>query len=287
VTSELKSLKVSELIMWEGCVRRHAYVDQLSATVSAGFTGLGLTPTAFLAAADQVGGLRKVRRLAEDCAVALHLDTVTDWAPVRIPRGADAALVERFDHSTGDCLRLVEELGLRSVLAVAVFEIGEVPLDRLVEGFAELCDRCADMAVPVLLEFMPFWGVPDLNSAWAIVQATGRSNAGIMLDTWHFAHSGRDMELLSAIDSTVPIHLQLADGTMAGAGTDLLQATLHTRRAPGDGELGVRDIADLVAQRGLAVSAGPEVFSDELDELTPGEIAAVLGPATRSVLRQN
>ncbi|MFS0734473.1 TIM barrel protein [Microbacterium jepli] len=273
---------VTELVMWEGSVRSLSYALQLEATVEAGFGGLALTPSAFRSAM-VLHGAEGVRRLAAEYGIRLHLDTVTGWAPIRVPSGADEALLTRFNFSVNDCLKLVDALNLQSILAVAVFDHDSVPFDDLVRGFAELCDRAAERQVPVNLEFMPFWGVPDLAAAWAIVQAADRG-AGIMVDTWHFAHSGADLDLLRSIPAEVPIHLQLADGVLAKPGTDLIEATLHTRRPPGLGELGVRAVVDAVTSRPPAITAGPEVFSDELDNADPVDIGRILGSSTRKVL---
>lgn len=275
---------VSESILWEGSVRTYSFIDQLVAARSGGFAGLALTPSAFFNAGHQTpGGLVGVRNAAEKAGLALHLDTVTGWAPIRVPTGADAALTARFDHTLDTCIELTEALGIRSILAVAVFDHDGVPLPELVAGFGELCDIALQLDAKVNLEFMPLWGVPDLAAALAIVSAADRPNSGLMLDTWHFAHSGRDVGLLCAV-SEWPVHLQLADGLMTPDGTDLIEATLHTRELPGLGALRIKEVVDVVASLQVPFTAGPEVFSDRLDEMAPQEAGNALGNATRSVL---
>lgn len=269
--------------MWEGSVRTLPFEQQLEATAEAGFGALALTPDAFRRAI-AVHGLRGVRDKADAVSLDLHLDTVTGWAPIRVPTGADEELRRRFDYSVEDCLALVDALELRTILAVAVFDHDAVPHDVLVSGFGDLCDRGAERGVAVNLEFMPFWGVPDLAAAWSIVRDAGRANSGIMIDTWHFAHSGADLDLVGAIPAGVPIHLQLSDGVLTPEGADVVAATLHTRRPPGHGDLGIRAVVDLVVTRPPAVTAGPEVFSDDLDHCDPVDLGRILGSSTRSIL---
>lgn len=272
-----------ELVMWEGSVRKLAYAQQVEASAVAGFTGLALTPAAFRTAITDYG-IAGTRSLAEQAGLSLHLDTVTGWAPIRVPSGATSAQKARFDVSVSECLELVDALTLRSILAVAVFDHGAVDQDDLVRGFGALWDRAAEREVPVNLEFMPFWGVPDLAAAWTIVERANRPGAGIMLDTWHFAHSNPDLDLLARIPETVPIHLQLADGSLAAPGADLIDATMHTRQPPGTGSLQIQDVVNIVTRRAPAITAGPEVFSDELDGLDAHTIGEILGTTTRSVL---
>lgn len=278
------STPVTELILWEGSVRSHTFADQVNAAHAGGFTGLALTPSAYYAAAEQTaGGLMGVRDTAQAAGLSLHLDTATGWAPIRVPTGADRALTERFDHSLEACLELTTVLGLKSILAVAVFDHDAVPFLELGDGFGELCDLAAPLGTQVNLEFMPFWGVPDLAAALAIVEAADRPNSGLMLDTWHFAHSGRDTGLLRAV-ADWPVHLQLADGVQAPEGADLIEATLHTRDLPGEGSLRIREVVDIVLERGIPITAGPEVFSDRLDEMLVVDAGEALGKTTRAVL---
>ncbi|MDJ0396728.1 TIM barrel protein [Rhodococcus sp. G-MC3] len=273
----------TELIMWEGSVRTFSYREQLETTAEAGFDSLALTPAAYRVAISDLGATG-VRRLASEVGLDLHLDTVTGWAPIRVPTGADDNLIARFDFSVDDCLQLVDSLDLRSILAVAVFDHDAVPHDTLVRGFGELCDAALIREIPVNLEFMPFWGVPDLAAAWDIVDRAQRPNSGLMLDTWHFAHSGSDLDLLAGIPDDITVNVQLADGFPAPAGADLVDLTLHKRQLPGHGTLDLGSVLTVVRNRGSLGSAGPEIFSDDLDAMRPTDAGRALGTSVRQVL---
>ena len=186
--------------------------------------------------------------------------------------------------SVDECLELVDSLDLRSLLAVGVFDHDAIPQDTLVRGFGELCDAALVREIPVNLEFMPFWGVPDLAAAWHILDRAQKPNSGLMLDTWHFAHSGCDLDLLAQIPQDVTVNLQLADGFPASPEADLIELTLHERQLPGEGTLDLESVLNAVHGRGSVGTAGPEVFSDELDTMAAPEAGRALGTSTRRVL---
>ena len=211
--------------------------------------------------------------MASDEGIALrHLDTLTDWAPMRVPSEIDAGLRSRFDVSADECFAICEALGLETILAVAGYDKGAIPFDILVDGFGRLCDRAAQNGLWVDLEFMPFWGLPDLATAWAIVSAAQRKNAGIMVDTWHFSKGNPDFALLKALPGECLVSVQVADGMQALHGATLFEDTVRFRKFPGEGELPIAQILAILHEKGHLRRIGPEVFSDEADALPP-EIA--------------
>jgi sugar phosphate isomerase/epimerase len=51
-------------------------------------------------------------------------------------------------------------------------------LAQAADGFATLCERARTHDIKVSLEFLPWYAVPDLATAWRIVQAAGADNGG-------------------------------------------------------------------------------------------------------------
>jgi hypothetical protein len=116
-----------------------------------------------------------MKAMAADAGAPLrYLDSLTDWAPIRVPAECSPELRARFDVSTDHSFRMCEKLGLTSILAVAGYDKGTVELSRLIDGFGRLCDRAQREGYWIDLEFMPFWGMPNLSDAWAIVDAVNR-----------------------------------------------------------------------------------------------------------------
>lgn len=269
--------------MWEGSVRTFAYLDQLKATAIAGFTGLGLTPSALHAASEQLRGTPNAVAAARDHGIELHLDTVTAWAPIRVPARADAASRARFDHSLDECWQLVDTFGLRSILAVAVYDLGAVPAGTAISGFRDLCQAAASRGLQVFLEFMPFWGIPDAAAAQQVLEGAQCANAGLMLDTWHFQRGSRAYEALRRIAAFAPVSIQVGDGPSQPAADDLAFETTHYRKAAGEGDFPLTEICLPVVTAGGPVTFGPEVFSDVLDTLRPAEAGELLGRTTKKL----
>ena len=189
-----------DYVFWPASVRTYSLREHLIAAKAGGFTSLAIAPETYRQALASGHSAKVMQRMASDNGVVLrHLDTLTDWAPIRVPGEVSPQLRERFDVAADECFAICEALGLETILAVAGYDRNTIPLEELIDGFGRLCDRAAQNRIWVDLEFMPFWGLPDLKAAWAIVGGAGRDNSGIMLDTWHFAKGNADFELLRSL----------------------------------------------------------------------------------------
>jgi sugar phosphate isomerase/epimerase len=259
-----------DYVFWPASVRRYSFREHLEAAQSGGFTSLAVAPETYRQALSFGLSPSDMVAMAHDKGIALrHLDTLTDWAPVRVPSEINPELRARFDVSADECFAICEALGLETILAVAGYDKDQFPLGLLVDGFGRLCDRAAQNGLWVDLEFMPFWGLPDLASAWAIVEGAKRKNAGIMVDTWHFSKGNPDFELLRSLPGEQLVSVQVADAVHQQRGATLFEDTVRFRRFPGEGELPVVEILQILYKKGHLRHIGPEVFSDEADVLSP------------------
>ena len=275
-----------DYVFWPAPVRRYSFREHLTAAEAGGFTSLAIAPEAYRQAISSGLSAKEMVAMASDKGVALrHLDTLTDWAPIRVPSEIDAGLQSRFDVSADECFAICEALGLETILAVAGYDKGAIPLEILVDGFGRLCDRAAQKGLWVDLEFMPFWGLPDLATAWAIVGATQRKNAGIMVDTWHFSKGNPDFALLKTLPGECLVSVQVADAMQAQRGATLFEDTVRFRKFPGEGELPIAEILTILHQKGHLRRIGPEVFSDEADALSPEAAGKRSAESLRHVLR--
>jgi sugar phosphate isomerase/epimerase len=259
-----------DYVFWPAPVRRYSFREHLEAAQAGGFTSLAVAPEAYRQGRASGLSTRDMVTMANDWGVGLrHLDTLTDWAPIRVPSEIDAGLRARFDVSADECFAICEALELETILAVAGYDKGAFPLDVLIDGFGRLCDRAAQNGLWVDLEFMPFWGLPDLASAWAIVSGAQRKNAGIMVDTWHFSKGSPDFELLRSLPGEQLVSVLVADAMKTQRGATLFEDTVRYRKFPGEGELPVVEILTILQEKGHLRHIGPEVFSDEADALSP------------------
>ena len=104
--------------------------------------------------------------------------------------------------------------------------------------------------------------------------AAGAVNGGMLLDTWHFCRGDADMALLNSLPAGAITTVQLADAPREPGRLSLLDECLTARRLPGQGELPVAAILDLIVAKGGVVDIGVEVFSGALDALSANEAAS-------------
>jgi sugar phosphate isomerase/epimerase len=276
--------EADDLVFWPACVSQRPFREHVEAAAAGGFTSMAIAGETYseLRAALSAG---EIRRMAEDAGVPIrHLDTLTGWAPIRAPQWAPPRMLARFDIPLERSLEICADLGIKNIGAVAGYSPGRVPPDVLIEGFGDLCDRVAADGVWVDLEFMPILGLPDLAAAWAIVGGAGRSNSGILIDTWHFAKSGSS---LRELDDIPPHHLrsiQLSDGYRDQRGASLFEDMLQWRDFPGEGELPVLEILRAMWNRGGLRSIGSEVFSLRANGMSAIEAGVHSGGTLRDTL---
>ncbi len=274
-----------EFTLWPACVRAHSFEDQLEAAAFARFDRLCIGPLTYQDLRTRGKSPAAIVRMARKHGVALgHYDGFSDWAPIRYGPDLPDAARDIFDVSTDDCLRICNELGLNAICAVGAFQRGQVETSALIEGFAEFCDRAAESGLRVDLEFVPMWGVATLEDAWTIVRESGAENAGILLDMWHFFRGEPDMELLRKLPEGSITAVQLTDAAAALEGNDLFEDCLHYRRLPGQGELPVQEVMEILRDKGGVQSVGPEVFADELDRLDSREAALRTAASSQRVM---
>ena len=187
------------------------------------------------------------------------------------PHPAGSRPEDLFCFAEEDLFAIADAVGARSVNAVDVFG-GSWTLECH-RGVRGLCRRAAEHGLLVQLEFLPWSKIPDLASAWEIVRDAGPARTAASRSTRGTTSAPcPDAALLKTIPGQAIVGVQLSDGP-ARAETDLVDATLHERLLPGDGEM---DLASLLAGLRSAGSEAPfgvEVFSDALHELSGVEAA--------------
>ena len=157
----------------------------------------------------------------------------------------------------------------------------KLPLDVMSEAFAALCER-AGPDLTVALEFMPYSGVPDLATAWRIVEHV--PNAGLIVDGWHWARAGQKPADLDEVPAERIVSVQLCDvrGRADGA------AARRVPRPPAATRAGYGDTVGLVralAAHGVTPAVmAVEVISDELVARGVDVAAQVTADAAREVL---
>jgi sugar phosphate isomerase/epimerase len=277
----------ADFVFWPACVRLRPFREHVEAAVAGGFTSLVVSTDTIDEAIQSGLSLAEMKRIAEDAGVPIrHYDSLTAWAPIRLPSWAPERMRARFDVPMTRALDICDALRVTNIVAVAAFPRDTLDQGQLIEGFADLCDRVEKAGIRVELEFMPILGVPDLVTAWDIVRGSARRNSGLMLDTWHFVKSGSSIELLRSIPGEYLESIQLSDGYAKLRGKELFEDMIQWREFPGDGELPVLDLFRIASSIGKLRHVGPEVFSKRADGMAAREAGVRSGAAMRALLAQ-
>jgi sugar phosphate isomerase/epimerase len=282
-----KSDAPRKYVMWAGTVKSLPLSERIRVTAKADFDVLTITPVDYEMAIE--GGLsaKDIGRLAKDNGITIkHMDPLTRWTPIWQPGNIiDKRLLPFFDCEQDKFFRIAEELGIESMHVLGMFEPNSLPIDKITESYAAVCDRAAQYGIRCSLEFIPFMGIPDLATAWSIVKNAGRPNSGIIFDFWHFMRSSPDFELLGSIPKRVITDVQFADATREiPKGVSIVADCFLNRVPAGEGEFPIKRILQILDQIEGLTNVGPEIFSSAFDKMKGDEIARISSSSTRQTL---
>ncbi len=158
---------------------------------------------------------------------------VLDIELVRLTPEIDVAGLEPF-------LAAGAELGARYVLTAAY----DPDLARLADRLGTLTDLAGRYGLRPVLEFFPWTPVRDLAAAVSVVQAAGRPETGILVDTLHFDRSGSRLEQLDTVPASRLPMVHVADAPVQASYTteELLHTARSERLPPGEGGIDIRGI---------------------------------------------
>lgn len=115
---------------------------------------------------------------------------------------------------------------------------------ELADRLGAISDLSARYGLRAVLEFFPWTVVPDLGTAVQVVEAAGRTQTGILVDTLHFNRSGSRVEQLDSIPASRLPFVHVCDAPVQDAYTteELLHAGRAERLPPGEGGIDKRGI---------------------------------------------
>src|SRR6478752_6609301 len=172
------------------------FAERARAAAAAGYDGFGLRAENYWDAGIDDATMLDI---AEHHGVRiLEVEYLTGWGTA-----ADRDEAQQTKEQT--VFHMARAFGVRHLNAGL---LEKLPLDVVGEEFAALCER-AGTDLTVALEFMPYSGVPDLATAWRIVQ--GVPNAGLIIDGWHWARAGQQVADLLDVPAERIVPVQLCD----------------------------------------------------------------------------
>jgi sugar phosphate isomerase/epimerase len=173
------------------------------------------------------------------------------WA-VGTPEEAEAEIEE--------LAALVKRHGATKVGA-CVLEPVLADFDAAQRNLGALADRVGDLGAQVCVEFLPWTAVPDLATAWRLVEPLPKS-AAILLDTWHWQRQpgGPNPALLATIPGDRIGYVQICDAAAEPDGEPYAEC-MANRLLPGDGVVDFAEVFGILRDIGADPYIATEIFN--------------------------
>jgi sugar phosphate isomerase/epimerase len=276
-----------DLVIDSGMMQAVPFPERVAAAAAAGFTAISMWGRDRSDA--HAAGLsdEDMRRVLDDHGMAVaDLSALATWLPgtETVGGGVFGDGHPFFGWSERDFFETGEAVKARSLslIDIAGLHVGvDFSLDEAAEAFAGMCDRAAEHGLLVQIEFMALSSLPALADAWAVVEAAGRQNGGIVLDSWHFFRTGT-LDDLSAVPAERIFGLQISDALRQRHPDPVHDA--GTRLMPGTGELPLRQLLAVLRNGGCTAPIGVEMFGEAIEGRSAKEIAELSHSALVSVL---
>jgi sugar phosphate isomerase/epimerase len=180
-------------------------------------------------------------------------------------------------------LELADTFGASMLMACVLEQTAD--LSAAADGLALACEAAAAQGLRVCLEFLPWTAVPNLRTGWDLIQRSGASNGGLILDAWHWHRQpgGRDVELLRSIPGERIHYVQLSDAG-PNPGPDPMAECMSARLPTGEGVVNFGEFLDAIDATGAAPIVMTEVFNTALAARGPQAHAEAVRSALGAIL---
>ncbi|HSD68193.1 MAG TPA: TIM barrel protein, partial [Woeseiaceae bacterium] len=180
------------------------------------------------------------------------------------------------------CMEAAAEIGARHLLTQA----DDPEFNRAAQNYARLCDMAAAYGLTCDIEFIPWINTRNLADAKSLLDAAGKDNCGLVIDTLHFARAGCSLAELRSCPPEWFHYVQLCDAPAHAPGSvdGLIYAAREERLFPGDGEL---DIVGMLGELPRSVVLGIEIPAETLSfTASPEERARSARESTMKLFRR-
>ncbi len=242
--------------------------EMAAAAAGAGFEAVGLwvDPDKW-----DAGVTRDVRRIVSDAGLIV-LDAEVIWIQ---PGPLDPVHLRIVD--------IAAEIGARNLLVVS----SDPDLDAAANKLAALVDHAQPAGISVSLEFGAFTEIKSLAMALEVLERSGRSRAGLLIDPLHLARTGGAPSDVARVPRDRFTYAQFCDAPAAGPGVDdvkgIIDEAVDGRLLPGEGAL---PLAELLRALPANIPLSVELRSKALRDAWPDPVdrAKALRAATQSYL---
>lgn len=274
------------LFLWAGCVGTHDVLSRAEAVHAGGFRAMSIL-CADLVELERERGWAPARVASELAARdvrAVVIDPYLDWYPGWDATAAGGPHGAGLRATQEDVLRYADAMGAESVSVLGPFSGEPAEPAAVVEALGAFADVAAEHGLRLHIEVIPTSHIPDIEAGWELTEAVGRSNVGLVLDTFHLGRSNCDPAYLDRIPLEKVFHVQLCDAPVEPRFEDYFEEAVTERDFPGEGELHVDTFVSHLTRGGVQPEMGPEVFSAELRSLSPADAGRLCGARTRTFL---
>ena len=272
----------NDLVITGATLGNPPYRAIIEAAAAGGFDGVSISPTrAYLAAKEAGLTPAEMRAIAEANGVVVNdVDAVAVWTGSDRPTTHGPPASEDLVYEAG------EALGATFVNVVFGSD-GPLPIDQVTETFAGVCKRALNHGLRPYLEFVPSMrAVPDVATAWRVVQDCGYAQAGLLVDTWHCRTGPTTYDELRTLPGDRVTGVQVNDAPDEPA-EELIKVGMQRRLPPGQGVLDLVEFIHILDAIGARAPLSIEVFSTKLVQRhAPPELAKLLGDSLRAVIAQ-
>ncbi len=236
---------------------------------------VGICPAGLLA--DPIGAGESEIRAAGEAALSAGFTEASVWAfqlPALAGLDLKVRVVEsamRWANGTAEESRAEAQSFARAaadqgadIIAAVCMDPSISDPDQARRNLAGLVDAGVSVGARVCLEFLPGTAVPDLATAWSLVEPLG-PEGGILLDTWHWTRQpgGPAFDLLATIPGDRIPYLQLNDAAPTPTG-EVLEETMTGRLLPGDGVVDYTRLFAALSDIGAEPFMAVEIFNPSL-----------------------
>jgi sugar phosphate isomerase/epimerase len=250
------------------------FEDRVRVAAATGFDGIGLRAENYWDA--QRAGLDDdaMKSVAKEHGVEiLEVEYITGWGTAEDRDTAQQEKEQAVFH-------MARSFGVRH-LNTGLLE--KLPRDVITGAFADLCDRAGDDLI-VALEFMPYSGVPDLDTAWQILRDADRPNSALIIDVWHWTRAGMTPAALDHVPADKIVAIQLCDVQEIPMDPMRPESLAH-RLPPGHGYGDPAGMLRALGDRGARPRViTVEVISEDLISRGADAAARTVADAARDVL---
>ena len=271
--SKTNPVTVSSWTLGDQC----KFEERVAAAKAAGFEGIGLRAETYVDALAEGLHDEDILAILKKYGIAVtEVEYITLWAEDH--RSYEQMYKEQI------CFHMCELFGVNHINCGLMEKYSVEPVAK---KLAELCRRAGKYTIGV--EPMPYSGIPDVRTAWAIVKGSGAENAKLILDSWHWIRANQpfDQSLLADIPADKIVSIQLNDVLAHPyAKVVLRDESMHERVLPGKGCGDTAGFVKMIREKGVDPKVvGVEVINDEILSTGVANAAKVNFEATQEVLR--